>query len=93
MLGQVRDALRLKHYSLRAEQSYVDWIKRYIHFHDKTHPKELGELDTLGHRGRIATRGTRIHTVWPVWTKSGYSSLSWQRSIIRYCSLSSSFIM
>ncbi|MDZ4153915.1 phage integrase N-terminal SAM-like domain-containing protein, partial [Methylicorpusculum sp.] len=33
LLDMVRDKLRLKHYSLRTEQTYVDWIKRYILFH------------------------------------------------------------
>jgi hypothetical protein len=32
LLDQVRDAIRLKHYSYRTEQAYVSWIKRYIHF-------------------------------------------------------------
>jgi integrase len=43
LLDQVRDALRLKHYAYPTEQSYVDWIRRYILFHDKTHPKDMGE--------------------------------------------------
>ncbi len=34
----VRDAIRLKHYSICAEEAYVQWIKRYILFHDKRHP-------------------------------------------------------
>jgi integron integrase len=38
----VRDAIRLKHYSLHTEQAYVTWIKRYIFFHDKRHPKDMG---------------------------------------------------
>ena len=42
LLDQVRDAMRLKHYSLRSEQTYVDWIKRYILFHGKQHPKDMG---------------------------------------------------
>jgi hypothetical protein len=42
LLDQVRDAIRLKHYSLHTEQSYVTWIKRYIFFHDKRHPKDMG---------------------------------------------------
>jgi hypothetical protein len=42
LLDQVRDVLRLKHYSLRTEDSYVDWIKRYILFHHKRHPKDMG---------------------------------------------------
>ena len=42
LLDQVRDDLRLKHYSLRTEQAHVSWIKRYILFHDKRHPAEMG---------------------------------------------------
>ena len=34
LLDQVSDKLRVKHYSIRTEQSYVGWIKRYIYFHD-----------------------------------------------------------
>jgi integron integrase len=42
LLDQVRDLLRIKHYSYRTEQSYVAWIRRYILFHNKRHPKEMG---------------------------------------------------
>jgi len=41
-LDQVRDALRLKHYSIRTEQAYVGWVKRYIYFHGLRHPSEMG---------------------------------------------------
>jgi len=39
------DALRLKHYSIRTEHSYVDWIRRYILFHHKRHPNETDAAD------------------------------------------------
>ena len=42
LLDQVRDVLRLKHYSIRTEQAYTDWIRRYIFFHSKRHPQEMG---------------------------------------------------
>ena len=42
LLDQVRDALRLKHYSIRTEQAYVNWIKRFIFFHHKRHPRDMG---------------------------------------------------
>jgi integron integrase len=42
LLEQVVGRLRVKHYSLRTEKSYVDWIKRFIWFHDKRHPREMG---------------------------------------------------
>ncbi len=42
LLEQARDALRLKHYSYRTEQSYIDWMRRFILFHNKRHPIEMG---------------------------------------------------
>ena len=45
LLDQVREVLRMKHYSLRTEQAYVSWIKRYIFFHDKRHPAEMSEAE------------------------------------------------
>ncbi len=49
LLDQVRDALRVKHYSIRTEEAYVSWIKRYILFHDKRHPRDTGgcEIETF----------------------------------------------
>ena len=44
-MDQVSDALRTKHYSYRTEQTYKDWIKRYILFHGKRHPKDMGEAE------------------------------------------------
>ena len=40
---QVREQLRLKHYSYRTEETYIHWIKRYILFHSKRHPNEMGD--------------------------------------------------
>lgn len=45
LLDQVRDAIRLKHYSIRTEDSYVNWIRRYILFHHKRHPDEMGNAE------------------------------------------------
>ena len=41
LLEQVSEALRTKHYAYRTEQTYLDWIKRYILFHKKRHPKDM----------------------------------------------------
>jgi integron integrase len=45
LLDQVRATIRRKHYSIRTEQAYVDWIKRYIFFHRKRHPLEMDERE------------------------------------------------
>jgi len=43
LLDQVRDRIRLKHYSIRTEKTYLAWIRRFILFHSKRHPKEMGK--------------------------------------------------
>jgi integron integrase len=45
LLDRVRDKIRLKHYSIRTEQAYLDWIRRFIVFHGKRHPGELGAAE------------------------------------------------
>jgi integron integrase len=42
LLDQMRDILRAKHYALSTEQAYIQWVTRYIVFHDKRHPKDMG---------------------------------------------------
>ena len=42
LLDQLREALRLKHYSVKTEKSYVHWGRRFILFHNKRHPQEMG---------------------------------------------------
>ena len=42
LLDSVRAAIRLRHYSFRTEKAYVDWIRRYILFHGRRHPREMG---------------------------------------------------
>jgi len=45
LLDQLRDRIRVKHYSIRTEQAYVQWVKRYLFFHGMRHPKEMGKPD------------------------------------------------
>ena len=42
LLEQVREVMRLRHYAYRTEETYTQWIKRYILFHQKRHPREMG---------------------------------------------------
>ncbi len=42
LLDQVREKIRVKHDSIRTEKAYVDWIKRFILFHGKKHPAQMG---------------------------------------------------
>ena len=42
LVDQVRDKIRLKHYSIRTEETYLNWIRRYILFHNKRYPRQMG---------------------------------------------------
>ena len=42
LLDRIRDKIRLKHYSIRTETAYVDWVRRFVLFHHRRHPRELG---------------------------------------------------
>lgn len=57
LLDQVRGKIRFKHYSIRTEQAYVDWIKRYILHFDKQHPKDLGAADVEAFLTHLAVVG------------------------------------
>ena len=48
LLDQVREVLRLRHYSIRTEQSYCDWIRRQMHFHRMQSPAELTPEEAKG---------------------------------------------
>jgi integron integrase len=45
LLDQVRQAIRTRHYSIKTEEAYVGWIKRFIFFYNKRHPAEMGEAE------------------------------------------------
>jgi integron integrase len=57
LLDRVRIALRTKHYSIRTEEAYVSWIKRFIFFHNKRHPMEMGEPEINGFLSHLAVDG------------------------------------
>ena len=57
LMTRVRQALRLRHYSRRTEQAYVDWIRRYVRFHDLQHPRDLTERDVTRFLSDLAVRG------------------------------------
>jgi hypothetical protein len=56
LLDQVRDAIRTRHYSLRTEDTYVHWIKRFIFFHWKRHPAEMGKPEVSQFLSDLAVR-------------------------------------
>ena len=57
LLDQVQSVLRTKHYSIRTERVYLDWIKRYILFHHKTHPAQMGAAEVEAFLSHLAVAG------------------------------------
>jgi len=57
LLDQVRQAIRRKHYSIRTEDAYVNWIRRFILFHNKRHPDQMGKLEIESFLTDLAING------------------------------------
>src|SRR5881396_3334782 len=57
LLDRVRDAIRARHYSRRTEDAYVGWIRRYIFFHGKRHPIEMGAAEVTRFLSSLAVEG------------------------------------
>ena len=57
LLDQVREKIRVKHYSIRTETQYLQWIKRFIYFHGKRHPRDLGAAEVEAFLSHLATEG------------------------------------
>jgi integron integrase len=57
LLDQLRGKIRLKHYSIRTEDAYVDWVRRFILFHGKRHPAEMGAGEVEAFLTHLAVEG------------------------------------
>jgi len=57
LLDQVRHKIRLKHYSLRTEEAYTHWVKRFVLFHKKRHPREMGANEVEQFLTALAVQG------------------------------------
>ena len=58
LLDQVAGKMRLLHYSKRTQSAYVDWIKRFILFHNKHHPRDMGAAEIEGFLTHLAVERT-----------------------------------
>ena len=56
LLDQMREMLRTRHYSIRTEQAYVNWAKRFILFHRKRHPNTMHEPEIAQYLTYLATQ-------------------------------------
>jgi hypothetical protein len=55
LLDQVRNEIRLRHYSIRTEHAYVDWTRRFVVFHNMRHPKDMGAPEIAAFLTHLAT--------------------------------------
>lgn len=56
-MAAVREAVRLRHYSRRTEEAYVNWIRRFVVFHGRRHPRNLGQAEISAFLTDLAVRG------------------------------------
>lgn len=56
LLDQVREAIQVRHFSRRTEEAYIGWIRRFVLFHNKRHPSELGAVEIRAFLSHLATR-------------------------------------
>ena len=62
LLDQVRERIRYLHYSIRTADAYVHWIKAFIRFHDRRHPREMGGTDVEAYLSWLASESlARVH--------------------------------
>ena len=57
LLDIAKEILRRKHYSIRTEEAYIGWMARYIHFHNKRHPKNMGVPEIEAFLTHLAVEG------------------------------------
>ena len=63
LLDQVRNTLRIRHYSYKTEKSCISWIRQYIFFHHKKHPVDIGEKEISAFLTHLLESGYDIRTV------------------------------
>jgi integron integrase len=91
LLDRVREALRSRHYSRRTEEAYVAWICRYIVFHDKRHPIEMGAgeitrfLTDLAVRGKVAasTQNQALSALLFLYREVLNQDIPWLEDVVR----------
>jgi hypothetical protein len=91
LLDEVRRRLRMKHYSLRTEQAYLYWIRRYIQANGRRHPREMGGaeverfLSDLARKGRVApsTQNQALSALPFLYREALELKLPWMDEVVR----------
>lgn len=91
LLDRVRASIRSRHYSIRTEKSYVDWIVRFIKFHDRRHPREMGGPEVeqfLSHlavdrRVSASTQNQALAALLFLYREVLSQDLPWMKDVVR----------
>ena len=91
LLDQVRAAIRVRHYSRRTEDTYVHWIRRFILFHAKRHPQEMGEREVTAFLTYLAvdknvaasTQNQALAAILFLYQKVLEMKLDWLEDVVR----------
>lgn len=91
LIDEVRSTLRVHHYAMKTEKSYVQWIKRFIIFHKKRHPMEMGKLEVeefltwLAVKRRVApsTQNQALQAILFLYRKVLNIELAWMDDVVR----------
>jgi integron integrase len=91
LLTQVREAIRARHYSLRTEEAYLQWIRRFILFHDKRHPQEMGASEVqqfltdlaLTHHVAASTQNQALSALLFLYKVVLHQDIGWVEDVVR----------
>ena len=82
LLDRVREEIRKRHYSRRKEKSYVGWIRRFILFHGKRHPAEMGEEEISRYLSHLAVSG-RVSALFFLYRQVLCREIEWVEGVVR----------
>ncbi len=91
LLNEARNTLRVHHYAMKTEKSYVQWIKRFILFHKKRHPKEMGKLEVeqfltwlaVDRKVAPSTQNQALQAILFLYRKVLNMELAWLNNVVR----------
>lgn len=91
LLDRVRDSIRVRHYSLRTEQTYIQWIRRFILFHNKHHPDDMGKKEiedfltylAVNRKVAASTQNQALSAILFLYQKVLNRKLDWLDNVVR----------
>jgi len=91
LLEQVREVLRVKHYSIHTEEAYAGWIKRFIFFHGKRHPRAMGAPEVQAFLSELAvkaevsasTQNQALNALVFLYSEVLHQELGWMNGLVR----------